>query len=46
MKLKNDCIIWCTDNNGQTINGGVNNTNNSIGKWTYNDKAEKEMAGS
>ena len=37
---KNDCIIWCTDNNGQISNDIENITDKNIGNWRYNDKTE------
>jgi len=35
---KNDCIIWCTDNNGQISNDSENTTDKNIGNWSYSDK--------
>ena len=35
---KNNCIIWCTDNNGEICN---NENNSQIGNWTYSNKCER-----
>ena len=37
---KNDCIIRCTDNNGQISNDGNNTNDKNIGNWSYSDKTE------
>ena len=42
---KNDCIIWCTDNNGQISNDNGQNIDKNIGKWSYSGKTETGNGG-
>ena len=33
-----DCIVWCTDNNGQISNEGNSEIKSKIGNWTFRKK--------
>ena len=37
---KNDCIIWCTHNNGHVSNDSGNIIEKNTGKWSHSDKTE------